>query len=259
MQGKPPAALGCGAYVAGVAAAVALLGGSPDATVTAVAVAGFCLGIVAGGLVVTRTRLLGHRVTARFTAGALVGLGVWVTWTGLQSGGGSRYQFAIGSVFLAVVGWAVLTGGKQATEPAGEPLASLPRTATGPGSDRRRWLKLVVDSGLVLIIAYFGYRAVVQSDPYAWLYAGLFLVVFLPGTRSSVRLTADGLDTTRYVFWLVPFDQSRTPWVELYGYEATDDRLRIATEFGRDITYATDSVDDLDGVVGVLDDHLPRL
>jgi len=163
MQGKPPAALGCGAYVAGVAAAVALLGGSPDTTVTAVAVAGFCLGIVAGGLVVTRTRLLGHRVTARFTAGALVGLGVWVTWTGLQSGGGSRYQFAIGSVFLAVVGWAVLTGG------------------------------------------------------------------------------------------------TRTPWVELYGYEATDDRLRIATEFGRDITYATDSVDDLDGVVGVLDDHLPQL
>ena len=73
------------------------------------------------------------------------------------------------------------------------------------------------------------------------------------------RLTDDGLLTTRYVCWLVPFDQSHTPWRQVYGYEATDDRLRIATEFGPDLVYDLDRIDDAERVVGILDDQVPRL
>ena len=254
MQGKPPAALGSGAYAAGVAAAVLLLGESPYDAVAAVAVGGLCLGIVAGGLVVTHSRLLGHRVTSRFTGGALVGLGLLVTWTGVQSGAGGRYQFTIGSVFLAVVGWAVMVGREQPPGDA-ETLATLPRTTEGDG--RRRQLKLLVDVTVLVVVAGLFVRAAVLSDPSGWLFGGLFLVVFLPGTRSQVRLTDAGLQTTRYVCWRVPFDQSRTPWTQVYGYEATEDHLRIATEFGPDLAYDLDGVDER--VVGLLDDRVPRL
>ncbi len=258
MQGKPPAALGCGAYVAGVAAAVLLVGGLPYATLAAVAVGGLCLGIAAGGLLVTRTQLLGHRVTPRFTGGALVGLGLWVTWTGVQSGAGGRYQFAIGSVFLAVVGWAVMAGREQPPGDA-EPLATLPRTSEDGASGRRRQLKLLVDVGVLVVVAGLFVRAAVLSDPSSWLFGGLFLVVFLPGTRSQVRLTDGGLVTTRYVCWLVPFDLTHTPWTQVYGYEATEDRLRIATEFGPDLAYDRDGVEERERVVGLLDERVPRL
>ncbi|PSP84665.1 hypothetical protein BRC96_04265 [Halobacteriales archaeon QS_6_64_34] len=259
MPRKPPAALGSGAYVAGVVGAVMLLGESPDATVAAVAVGGSCLGIAAGGLLVTRTRLLGHRVTARFTGGALVGLGLWVTWTGVQSSAGGRYQLAIGSVFFAVVGWAVMVGGEETSGPEDEReiLASLPQTTDGDG--RRRQFTLLADIGVVLVVAYFFYRAVVTADSSSWLFGGLFLAVFLPGTRSQVDLTDGGLVTTRYVCWLVPFDRSHTPWREIYGYEATDERLTLGTEFGDDLVYDRDRIDDPERVVAVLDDRLPRL
>jgi len=264
MQGKPPAALGCGAYVAGVAAAVLLLGEPSDATVAAVAVGGLCLGIAAGGLLVTRTRLLSHRATARFTGGALVGLGLWVTWVGVQSGAGGRYQFAIGSVFLAVVGWAVMTGREETAGSADsrpETLATLPRTAEGGSEDdgRRRQLKLLVDVAVLVVAAGLFVRAAVLSDPSGWLFGGLFLVVFLPGTRSQVRLTDSGLQTTRYVCWLVPFDLTATPWTQVYGYETTEDHLRIATEFGPDLTYDLADVEERERVVGILDERVPRL
>lgn len=263
MQGRPPAALGGGAYVAGAAAAVTLLAAVPLDAAAAAAVGGFCLGIVAGGLLVTRTRLLGREGTAGvlgFPVGLLV---AWVTWTGIQSGAGGRYQFAIGSAFLAIVGWAVLIRGGQPGEPtdSDETLAVLPRTTdSGRVADGRwRWLKLLADVGVLAVAGYAFYRGAVQSDTSSWLFGGLFLAVFLPGTRSVVRLTADGLATTRYVCWVVPFDRSRTPWAEIYGYEATDERLRIATEFGRDLVYDGGRIDDRDRVVGVLDDHVPRL
>ena len=260
MQGNPPAALGCGAYVAGVAAAVLLLGDTPGATVAAVAVGGLCLGIAAGGLLVTRTRLLDHRVTTRFTAGALVGLGLWVTWTGIRTGAGGRYQLAIGSVFLAVVGWAVLVSGSGSGDrPDGETLATLPRTTEGGGDGRRRQLKLLVDVAVLVVVAGLFVRAAVLSDPSGWLFGGLFFVVFLPGTRSRVRLTDGGLVTTRYVCWRVPFDRSHKPWREVYGYEATDERLTLGTEFGGDIVYDRDRIDDSDRVVAILDERLPRL
>lgn len=256
MQGKPPAALGSGAYVAGVVAAVLLLGEQPGATVAAVAVGGLCLGITAGGLLVTNSRLLGHRVTARFTGGALVGLGLWVTWTGIQSGAGGRYQLAIGSVFLAVVGWAVMVGREQPPGD-GETLAVLPRTTESDG--RRRQLKLLVDVAVLVVVAGLFVRAAVLSDPSGWLFGGLFLIVFLPGTRSQVRLTDAGLQTTRYVCWLVPFDLTATPWTQVYGYEATDDHLRIATEFGPDLAYDLADVENRERVVGILDERVPRL
>jgi len=263
MQRKPPAALGAGAYVAGVIGAAALLAGRPLGAVAAVAVGGLCLGIVAGGLVVTRTRLLGRSVTSRVTGLPLLALGAWVTWTGVQSGAGTRYQFAMGSVFFAVVGWAVMVRGDETTGPESdvETLAVLPRTTdSGSVADgRRRQRKLLVDVGLLVVVAYFFYQAIARSDPSSWLFGGLFLAVFLPGTRSQVRLTDDGLLTTRYVCWLVPFDQSHTPWRQVYGYDATDDRLRIATEFGPDLAYDRGRVDDFERVVAVLDDRVPRL
>lgn len=264
MQGNPPAALGSGAYVAGVAGAAALLAGRPYSGVAAFAVWGLCLGIVAGGLLVTRTRLLAHSAAGRVTGAPLLALAGWVTWTGLQSGAGGRYQFTIGSVFFAVVGWAVMTRGDRATGPAtgsAETLAVLPRTTdSGTAADgRRRQFSRLVDVGVLAVVAYFFYRALVLSDPSSWLFGGLFLAVFLPGTRSQVRLTDAGLVTTRYVCWLVPFDRSETPWTEIFGYEATDDRLRIGTEFGHDLVYATDRIDDIERVVEVLDDRLPRL
>lgn len=260
MQGNPPAALGCGAYVAGVAAAVLLPGTAPEATVAAVAVGGLCLGIAAGGLLVTHSRILGHRVTRRFTAGALAGVGLWVTWTGVQTGAGGRYQLAIGSVFLAVVGWAVLVSGSGPTDRAdGETLATLPRTAEGGDGGRRRQLRLLADVGVLVVVAYFFYRAAVRADPSSWLFGGVFLAVFLPGTRSQVRLTDGSLVTTRYVCWRVPFDRSHTPWREIYGYEATDERLTLGTEFGADLVYDRDRIDDPERVVSILDERLPRL
>jgi len=260
MQGKPPAALGCGAYVAGVAAAVALLGRPSYDTVAAIAVGGFCLGLVAGGLAVTRTQLLSHRITARFTGGALVGLGVWVTWTGVQESAGGRYQLAIGSVFLAVVGWAVLAGREQTAGEAAT-LAALPRTIPGGtgGDGRRRQFKRLADVGAVVVVAVLFARAVARSDPSSWVFGGLFLAVVLPGTRSRVRLTDSGLVTTRYVFWRVPFDLTQTPWATLYGYEATDERLRIGTNYGSDLVYDRARTDDSERIVAVLDDHIPRL
>ena len=258
MPRKPPAALGCGAYVAGVAAAVLLLGEPSDATVAAVAVGGLCLGIAAGGLLVTHSRLLGHRATVRFTGGALVGLGLWVTWTGIQRGAGGRYQLAIGSVFLAVVGWAVMVE-REGTPGDTETLASLPRTAEDGDDGRRRQLKLLVDVAVLVVVTGLFVRAAVLSDPSGWLFGGLFLVVFLPGTRSQVRLTDGGLVTTRYVCWLVPFDLTATPWTQIYGYEATETHLRIATEFGPDLAYDLADVEERDRVVGILDERVPRL
>ena len=262
MNSRPPAALGGGAYVAGVIAAVALLGSTPYATVAAVAVVGLCLGVAAGGLLVTCTRLLGHRVTARFTGGALVGLGLWVTWTGVQAGAGGRYQLTIGSVFLAVVGWAVLIRGSGTSEQVGgEPLATLPRTPDigSITDDRRQQFTRLADAGVIVAVAYFFYRAITRGDASSWLFGGLFLAVFLPGTRWQVTLTDSGLVTTRYVCWLVPFDRSHTPWTGIYGYEATDDRLTIGTEFGPNLVYDRNRVDDPERVVSVLDDRLPQL
>lgn len=259
MQGNPPPALGSGAYVAGVAAAVALLVGVAPGTVAAVAVAGLCVGIVAGGLVVTRTGLLAHSETARVTGLPLVGLVVWVTWTGIQRGAASRYQLTIGGVFLAVVGWAVLVrGGATGVGGSSErtaTLATLPQTGAEDG--RRRQFSLLGDVGALVVVAYFFYRAVVLVDPSSWLFGGLFLAVFLPGTRSQVRLTEAGLRTTRHVLWVVPLDRSHTPWTALYGYEVSEERLRIGTNYGDDLTYDRDRLDD--GVVTILDEHLPRL
>lgn len=264
MQGRPPAALGSGAYVAGLVGAVALLAGTPSATVAAVAVGGLCLGVAAGGLAVTRTRLLDRRPTSRLTGLALLALGGWVTWTGIQRGADPRYQLTIGSVFVAVVGWGVMVGGESGPAPTdgeAETLATLPKTTDiGAAADgRRRQLKLLVDVGVLVAVAVLVARAVVQSDPSSWLFAGLFLVVFLPGTRTQVRLTDAGLVTTRYVCWLVPFDLSRTPWTQIYGYDATDAEIRIATEFGPDLVYDRDSVADSERVVAVLDERVPRL
>jgi len=260
MQGKPPAALGSGAYLAGLAAAAALVVGRPLEAVAAVAVAGLCLGVVAGGLLVTHSRLLGRSVTSRVTGFALLALGAWVTWTGVQSGAGARYQLTIGSVFFAVVGWAVMVRDDRATGPAtAEPLAVLPRTTDGGSDGRRRQFKRLVDAAVLVVAAGLFARAALRSDPSSWLFGGLFLAVFPPGTRSQVRLTEGGLVTTRYVCWLVPFDQTRTPWVEIYGYEAADGRLRIATEFGPDLVYDAERLGDRERVVGVLDDRVPRL
>ncbi|MFC6757400.1 MULTISPECIES: hypothetical protein [Haloarcula] len=187
-----------------------------------------------------------------------MGLGLWVTWTGIQSGAGGRYQFAIASVFLAVVGWAVMAGREQPPGDA-ETLATLPRTTESGDDGRRRQLKLVVDVAVLVVVAGLFVRAAVLSDPSGWLFGGLFLVVFLPGTRSQVRVTDGGLVTTRYVCWVVPFDLTHTPWMQVYGYEATDDRLRIATEFGPDLVYDLDRIDNSERVVRILDDRVPRL
>jgi len=215
---------------------------------------------------VTRTRLLDRRSTSRLAGLALLVVGGLVTWTGVQSGAGARYRLTIGGVFVAVVGWAVMVGGESGPAPtdgAGEPetLATLPKTTDigAPTDGRRRQLKQLVDVGVLVGVAVLVARAVVRSDPSSWLFAGLFLVVFLPGTRSQVRLTDAGLVTTRYVCWLVPFDLSRTPWTQIYGYEATDDQLRIATEFGPDLVYGRDGVADSERVVDVLDGRVPRL
>ncbi|MDS0259484.1 hypothetical protein NDI56_08770 [Haloarcula sp. S1CR25-12] len=264
MQGKPPAALGSGAYVAGVAGAAALVAGFAYDAAAPLAVGGLCLGIVAGGLAVTRSQLLGRGLTSRLTGAVLLALGAWVTWTGVQSGAGARYQLTIGSVFVAVVGWAVMVRGDGAlasVDGTREPRATLPRTTDGAtaGDGRRQQFQRLVDVGVIVAVAYFFYRALAQSDPSSWLFGGLFLVVFLPGTRSQVRLTDSGLVTTHYVFWRVPFDQSQTPWTGLYGYEATDTRLRIAADFGPDRVYDLARIDDVDRVVAVLDDHIPRL
>ncbi|MDS0283561.1 hypothetical protein [Haloarcula onubensis] len=266
MHGNPPAALGSGAYVAGVAGAAALVAGRPLAAGAAVAVAGLCLGIVAGGLAVTRTRLLARRVASRATGLAVLALGLWVTWTGVQSGAGTRYQFTIGSVFLAVVGWAVMVRGDGAAGVAdgdgrSETLAVLPWTTDGRGvtDARRRQLERLVDVAALVVVTGLFVRAAVLSDPSSWLFGGLFLAVFLPGARSRVRLTDAGLVTTRYVCWRVPFDLTQTPWTRVYGYEATDDRVTIATEFGPDLVYDRARIDDSERVVGVLDERVPRL
>jgi hypothetical protein len=208
-------------------------------------------------------RLLSRRATARVTGLALLALGGWVTWTGVQGGAGGRYQFAIGSVFFAVVGWAVMVRGDSTTGPVigAETLAVLPRTTPdGTAADgRRRQFKRLLDVAVIAVVAYLLYRAVVRSDPSSWLFAGLFVVVFLPGTRSQARLTDSGLVVTRYVFWGVPLDRTQMPWTAVYGYESTDDRLRIATEFGGDFTYDPERIEARDRVVGILEDRLPRL
>jgi hypothetical protein len=264
MQGRPPVAFGSGAYVAGVVGAAALLAGRPSETVAAIAVGGFCLGIVAGGLLVTRTRLLDHSASGRVTGLALVTLGAWVTWTGVQSGAGGRYQFTMGSVFVAIIGWALMAragGASRLAEGNPEILATLPRTTDSESvtDGRRGALEHLTDVGTLVVVGYFFYRAVVRADPSSWLFGGLFLAVFLPGTRSRVRLTEGGVETTRYVFWLVPFDLASIPWEGVYGYESTDDRLRIATDYGPGFSYDPDSIDDIELVRGILDDHLPRL
>ena len=260
MQGRPPVALGSGGYLAGFAAAAALLAGTPYDLVAAVAVVGFCLGVVAGGLLVTHSQFLGHSAVPRAAGLPVLALGLWVTWTGVQRGAGGRYQFAIGSVFAAVVGWAVVAGGDRTGGPESETLATLPPTIRrGTGSERRRRLKLVVDVAALVAVGYLCYRAATRSNPSGWLIAGLCLAVFAPGGRSRARLTDDGVVVTEYVCWLVPFDRSAVPWREIYGYDATGDRLRIATEFGRDFVYDTDRIDAVDAVVGVLDDRVPRL
>lgn len=268
MGSRPPVAIGSGVYVAGVAGAVALSAGRAPDTVAAVAVVAFCVGLVAGGALVTTergARLLDHRLTAVAAGGALFGLGAWVTWVGLQTGAGGRYQLAVGSVFLAVIGWGIFAGGDRRAGPNdgfGETLARLPRTDprhSADASGRRRWLGVGADAVTVAVVGYFAWRAVAAGDLYSGLFAGVFFAVFRPGRRYSVALTDGGVVTTRYVVWLVPTGRTVVPWTAIYGYEATDDRLRLATDYGRDLTYDPDRVDDRDRVTELLDDRLPRL
>ena len=46
---------------------------------------------------------------------------------------------------------------------------------------------------------------------------------------------------------------------QIYGYEATETHLRIATEFGPDLAYDLADVEERDRVVGILDERVPRL
>lgn len=261
---RPPAALGTATYLAGIAGAVGLSTGRPAGAVAAAAVAAFGVGLVGGGLLVTSergARLLATRLTTWATGGGLVGLGAWVTWAGLQTGAERRYQLTIASVFVAVVGWGILAGSDH-RDGFGERLATLPKTDRRERVDadgRRRWLGAATSAMTVAVVGYFVWRAVARGDLSSGLFAGLFFAVFLPGTKYGVELTDDGVVATRYVVWLVPVGRTVLPWRAIYGYEATDERLRIATEFDGDLTYDPERIDERDRVVGILDEQLPRL
>jgi len=266
MRSRPPVAIGSAVYVAGLTGALALLTGRPRNAVLAVAAGGVCLGLLAGGLIVSSDGLAGllaGRAGSAALGLVLLSVGLWATVTGLLSGVGVRYYLTMGSVFLAVVGWAIIAGGSQrAGEEWTDTLVTLPKTEPSGVVDtdgRRRLLGMVGTGVTVAVVGYFGWRAVALGDLYSGLFAGLFFAVFLPGTKQRVRLTEAGVVTTRYLLWLVPIRRSRTAWVEIYGYEATDERLRIASNVGPDIVYNPDRTAELDRIVGILDDHVPQL
>jgi len=266
MSRRPPVAFGGAIYLAGLAGAVALLAQRPFGTVTGVVVGGLCLGLVAGGAVVTRAQAmdtLAGRTGRTVTGLPVLSIGVWTTWTGLQTGAGSRYLFTIAGVFVAVIGWAVLAQGSQTVGGGrAEMVATLPRTnlrGVVGTEGRRRWLGPLVTTLQFTVIGSLTWLAITQSILYSGLFAGLLFAVFLPGTKAGARLTETGLLTRRYIVWMVPIGQSCIAWEEIYGYEATADRLRIATTRGPDVTYNPDRIDDLDHVIEVLDDHVPRL
>lgn len=264
MTEPPPVAIGSALYLAGAATAVATVTGGP---VGIIAVAGFVGGLAGGGRLVTSprgARLLDHRVATAALGLPLLVLGVWVTWTGLNTGGGSDYQLAIASVFGAVVGLGVFRSGDVTPSVEGEdaPVVALPRTRTGASvqpTGRRHILRMVVLVVVLPILVALAYASVTGSVPFWGLATFVLLSGYTLGDKSRIQLHDTGVVGTRYIYWLVPVGRAVTPWEAIYGYEVTDGRLRIATSVGRDFVYDSSRIGDIDRVVEILDDHIPRL
>lgn len=258
--------LGSGAVAAGhVGAVVTLVGLSLQTTAVVASLAG-CLGL-AGSRLLTDQRLAAFAARKRLILLSAVSLLVligWASWDGFAAGLGGRYAVAMGGIYAALVGWITLVQvGQNAQSDAarerGETLVTLPETdlvgILGVERYRRAMTVLGWTSG-VLLVGWFGWLALSESNPLFLVFAVPAVAVFLPGTTYVVHVTEDGLVSENYLGSSIPVGTKLTTWEEITGYEVEDDTLTIDTALGPNFTYDTADIDDIEQVRSVLEAHV---
>lgn len=258
---------GSGAVAGGYIGAITTLAGVPLRAVAVLTVFSGCLGLAAGNRLLTDGRLVAFVERKRLilsSALPLLGLVGWASWDGFGSELGGRYAVSMGAIYLALVGWvALLQVGQNAESEAarerGETLLTLPETDLVGilGVERyRRPVTVLGWTAGVLLVGWFGWLAVMESDPLFLVFAVPVALGFLPGTTYIVHLTEDGLVSENYLGASIPIGTKLTAWDELTGYTVEDGTLTIATELGPSFTYDTDEFDDVERVRSVLASYI---
>jgi len=267
MKRRVVVTLGSGAVAGGHVGAVATLVGLSLRTVAVVALLTGCLGFGVGNRLLTDDRLAAlaeRRKLLLLTAVPLLGLIGWTSVSNFGTELGGRYYVSMACIYAALVGWVgLLQAGQNAESDAarerGETLLTLPEMdlvgILGLEGYRRPVTVLGWTSGL-LVVGWFGWLAVTESDPLFLLFAVPVGLGFLPGTTYLVHVTEEGLVSENYLGSSIPIGTKLTSWDEITGYEVADGTLTIATKLGPNFTYDTDDVDDLDRVRNVLDDYV---
>ncbi|MFC6757401.1 MULTISPECIES: hypothetical protein [Haloarcula] len=266
MRRRTLATLGSGALAAGHVGAVVALVGRPLRTVAVTGLAAACLGLVVGSRVLTDERLAAFAERKRLmllSALSLLGLVGLASWDGFVAELGGQYATAMGAIYLALVGWVtVLQVGQNAESDAarerGATLLTLPETDLVGivGVERyRQTMRLLGWAVGALLVGWFGWLAVVESNPLFLVFTVPVAATFLPGMTFTVHVTEEGLVSENTLGSSVPIGTKFTSWDEISGYEVGDETLTIATALGPNFTYEIGDFDDLERVRSVLDEY----
>ena len=259
---------GSGALVSGCVGTVSALSGIPLRTVVVATSLACGLGLAVGHRLVTDGRLaafVGRKRLILLSAVPLLALIGWWSVDGFNAGLGPRYGVAMGCIYLALVGWVVLlqvgqNAESDAARERGETLLTLPTTDLVGilGVERyRRPVTVLGWTAGALMLGWFGWLAVSESDPLFVVFAVPIALAFLPGTTYTVHVTEEGLVSENYLGSSVPIGTKLTAWDEITGYEVDDGTLVIATALGPNFSYDTDDIDDLARVQSALEAHVP--
>ncbi len=259
--------LGSGALAGGHVGAVVALVDLPVRTVAVTGLVAACLGLLVGNRVLTDERLAAFAERKRLillSAVSLLGLVGWASWDGFGSELGGRYAVAMGAIYLALVGWVtVLQIGQNAESDAarerGERLLTLPETdlvGIIGGERYRRPMRLLGWAAGVLLVGWFGWLAVTESNPLFLVFMLPAVLTFLPGMTFTVHVTEEGLVSENYLGSSVPIGTKYTSWDEITGYDIDDGTLTIATALGPNFTFGTGDIDDVERVRSVLDSYV---
>lgn len=259
--------LGSGALVSGYVGSVSALSGRSLRFVAVATCLACGLGLAVGYRLVTDGRLtafVGRKRLILLSAVPLFALIGWWSVDGFTAGLGPRYGVAMAAIYLALVGWVVLlqvgqNAESDAARERGETLVTLPTTdlvgILGVERYRRPVTALGWTAGL-LMLGWFVWLAVTESDPLFLVFAAPVALGFLPGTTYVVHVTEEGLVSENYLGSSVSIGTKFTAWDEITGYEVEGDTLTINTQLGPNFTYDTDEVDDVERVRSLLDSYV---
>ena len=264
---RPLAVAGGGAVVGGHFGTVAALASLPVLTVALTTVVGVCLGSAVGARALTPKRLAAlvrPKKRVLLTALPLLGLLGWAAWAGFGTSAGTQFWLAMGLFYLALIGWVTVVQLGQNAESAeanrrGETLVTLPKTDTVGILGLERYRKPVTHLGrltVILMLGWFLWLAVTESDPLFLLFTVPGVLMVLPGMNYSVHVTEEGLVSENYLGSSIPIGTKLTAWEEIAGYEVADGALEIETGLGMNFSYDCTDIDDVDRLVEILEQYV---